>query len=408
MKRLSLLATISLLFVVSACQVTQDGKIMPNSSEMTMLESQNALSPVKIDGDPVPKALWSNLVSNPLNGYVTTNVSSAIFNGVTPYVAYADGNSTNFTLTVKACIGGATCTAWTTIGSNISADEAYDISMCVYNNGGTANPYVAYREMISWNPLTFKPVVKMYNGSTWSNVGNITTLLGANVSFDWYPQIAANGINDVFVFAKGKVMHYDGTSWSFLGSPVPGATDGYAKIAIYDDGVNIVPYVIYRDSATSERLTLAYYDYNTSSWAFVGARGFGSTTGTVGSFSFYFTATGTPYAFFVDNGNNQAKVMTFNGTSWVSYAAVVTSSVMYYPAIAVDEVNNDVYVAYRDVNNSDRLVVQRSTGTTWTSLGAVSTGWVNYTNIGVDSTNHVPIVSYEDHTLSGIYVKKYQ
>jgi len=404
MKKVSVLIAMSTLLTISACKLTQDGRIMIDPSEATALQ------------DSPKTASWTVVGTNPLSSAATSSIAMSMFNGSTPYVAYADGTGTSFKLAVQACTGGASCTSWTTVGTNISANEAYDIAMAVYNNSGTANPYVVYRELVTAAPsLVFKPVVKMFNGTSWSDVGNISSILGATVPSDWYPQVAVydnGGVAMPFVVAKGRVMYYNGTSWSFLGLPIPGAANGFPKIAIHFDGTNPVPYVLYRDETAPnpDTLTLAYYDYSIDDWAFLGGRGFGSSTGTVGWFSFYFTAAGTPYTFFEDTGTGQSKVMTYSGSAWVNYVTTpVSSTEIAYPAIAVDETDSTVYVAYRD-SSSDKLIAKKSTGTTFTSLGTGSISWVNYINLGIDTTNHVPLFSYEDDNYSParVYVKKYQ
>ena len=417
MNKLLLLATVSILFAISACKLTQEGRIMLDPSELTTIKDS-----LPNNQESAPKAAWANVVSNPLNAAVTSNVALAMFNGNTPYVAYADGVGVSFKLAVKACSGGATCTAWTTVGTNISTNQAYDIGMDVYNNAGTANPYVVYRELVTMNPLTFKPVVKMYNGSSWSDVGNISSLLRSTVPFDWYPQIAVfdnSGVAVPYVVAKNKVMYYNGYNWAYFGLSVPGPVVGYPKISIYNDGGAAVPYIAYHDTYATpnyDQATVVKYNNLTNSWDFVGPRGFsfdGIQSDTVGNISFYLTAAGTPYAFYKNNGTGAGVVKKFDGVSWVNVANTPVNTFTAYEAVAVDESNSDVYVAYRDGSSNDKITVKKSVGGTanWAlvgTAGSASSGSANYIGIRIDTTNHAPIVSYEDHTLSGIYVKKYQ
>ncbi len=400
MKKLVVLIAVTLGFY--GCELSQVAKQDNLNSADSMDQSTGELS---------PKATWLQIGGGALTSGATSDLSMDIYNNE-PYVAYADF-SNSFRLQVKKCVGGTSCTSWTGLGANISANEAYDISLAVWN--GT--PFVVYRELVTVNPLVFSPKVKYYNGTSWLDLGNIASLVGANVSFDWYPTIAVED-GTVFIVAKNRVMSYDGSNWSYIGGAIPGC-NGYPIIKVHNTGTDLIPFVAFIDSTEHYNASVVYYNDVTNTWDYLGNKGFSSVTDPwqgIGSLAFELSSDGTPYVFFAgmyDSSIGKSSVLRYDDilNDWVN----VGTPANYFQNIALSHTDvtigsdNSVYVAYHYQGNSLVTVQKSLYGTgAWSSLGTVSGSWGNYTNICLDS-NNVPFVAYENHSSSpNSYVKKYQ
>jgi len=263
----------------------------------------------------------------------------------------------------------------------------------------------------------FVPKVKYYNGTSWLDLGNIASLVGVNVPFDWYPTIAVED-GTVFIVAKNRVMSYDGSNWSYIGGAIPGC-NGYPIIKVHNTGTDLIPFVAFIDSTEHYNASVVYYNDVTNTWDYLGNKGFSSVTDPwqgIGSLAFELSSDGTPYVFFAgmyDSSIGKSSVLRYNDilNDWVN----VGTPANYFQNIPVSHTDivigtdDSVYVAYHDQTNS-LITVQKSlygTGA-WSSLGTVSSSWGNYTNICLDS-NNVPFVAYENHSSSpNSYVKKYQ
>ena len=411
MKKLFLFLAVTMLFVISACKLSNTGSQRAFDASITDAKLTDP-------GSSEPKAAWST-VANSIGDAGAGSISMKMYNG-TPYVAFSDNNNSG-KITVKSCASG-TCTSWGLVGNaGFSANEAYDVSLYVHD---ASNIYVAFRELVSISPLKFKPRVMKYDGSSsWAEVGNITALLGVNVSFDWYPQIFV--YNDLsnnpvpFLSAKGRVLVFDGTNWTYVGPTVPGL-GVYGKLAVYDDAGVPVPYLAFVDSLASDNVSVVEYNAGTNSWDYVGSQGFtdtGDPMDSTGNVAFYLSSTGTPYVFFANRYNalaNKGTCLKFNGTAWVNVGnADFTAANVSHTAITVDESTGTVYVGYNDHSVSSRLTVKANTNgnsATWTTLGSVggvSSNWANFTNLAI-GTSGAPFIVYEDSVLNASYVKKYQ
>lgn len=408
-----LIFTALALLLLNGCELGQmsrlDEAVDPSTLDQTLTDENSE-----------PKASWLSVGSS-FGDAASGSLSMSMFN-TTPYVVFSDGNS-GLRATVKYFNG----TSWVTLGSaGFSANEAYDVAISVHNDGATATPYVVYRELISTFPLKFAPKVKYYNGSSWVDAGNISTLLGAEVPFDWHPEIAVyNDINDdavPFIAAKGRVMSFNGTVWSYIGAAIPGATV-YPKIAVYDDAGTPVPVVAFMDGTAGDHVSVVEFNDGTGLWEYIGVQGFSETADPLdkaGPPVLYLASNGTPYVFFVNRYNsatNKGTVLKYNGTAWVNVgSADFTAGNATHLSITVNETTGSVFVSYHDTSASnDGLTVKQNVGGTspsWTtcgSTGGVSTGWANFTNIGIlNVTSDVPVVTYEDNSLGALYSKKYQ
>jgi hypothetical protein len=214
-----------------------------------------------------------------------------VFDGK-PYVAYED-NSTR-RLSVMKYDGG-----WGLVGGAGFSDPNRDfspISLFVYNNGGTAEPYVAYTYAVG--PSDPMPGVIMKYDSGWSKVG------GANFDDDiiGYPSLFVYNGKPYVAYGKnstaGTVKMFD-TSWSEPGGAGTKFTSGYAtfnSLFIY----NGTPYVVYKTASVADEGDVVVKKFNGSTWVAVGTS-LGRTRGCVSLFVY----NGVPYVAFQDETNSR-------------------------------------------------------------------------------------------------------
>ncbi len=195
---------------------------------------------------------------------------------------------------------------------------------------------------------------------------------------------------------KATVMKYydSNNSWGAVGSAgfSAGTTD-YTSIAIDS---NNVPYVVYQDGVNGNKATvMKYYDSN-NSWGAVG--GAGISAGQALQNAIAIDRNNTIYLFYRDDGNSgDATVKKFDGTSWVVVGNTgFNAGTIEYNNIAIDS-NNAPYVVYKDDGNSGKVTVKKFNGTSWVDVGSAgfSAGGVYNTSIAIDS-NNVPYVVYAD------------
>lgn len=112
-----------------------------------------------------------------------------------------------------------------------------------------------------------------------------------------------------------------------------------------------------------------------------------------------------PYIIYADQSNSRAgkaTVRRWNGASWETVGtAGFTAGAITRCDIAIDQVTNDVYIAYADGGNSDRLFVKKLVGSTWASVFDTSLT-TNASSISMYVLNGVPYVIYKDGNNSSL------
>ena len=135
---------------------------------------------------------------------------------------------------------------------------------------------------------------------------------------------------------------------------------------------------------------------NAQTWTDVG--GGVSTAGQIYYQSMELDNNDVPYVAYQDIQNsNKITVKKFNGTSWVTVGAQgFTNGLSLHLSLVFDN-NNVPYVAYSDFINSRKTTVKKFNGTTWVTVGAsnFSSGAAEYQSLAFDS-NNVPYVAYSD------------
>ncbi|MEO0866940.1 MAG: DUF4347 domain-containing protein [Cyanobacteria bacterium J06642_11] len=150
------------------------------------------------------------------------------------------------------------------------------------------------------------------------------------------------------------------------------------------------PYILYRDGADNEKLTVQRFDG--TSWVNVGVPGFpgGSAFGQL-----EFDSSDTPYVFFRDGQNNsRGTVMKFDGINWV-YVGQPGFSGGGLKDISMTFFGDTPYVAYTDRTRESRMTVRMFDGTDWVVVGdrGFSSGLAEAADVNVDG-NGIPYVAY--------------
>ncbi len=283
--------------------------------------------------------------------------------------------------------------SWTNVGFAGFTGTSYYNKMAVDKNDV---PYIAYLDFNAG----LKVSVMKYDGTSWTYVGTPGfSTMASTCSFVMHqttPYVIfgdATGTNDV------TVMKYTGTSWINVGNAafsVTGASD--PDIAVDGTGT---PYALYNDRATpSWKATVK--KFNGTSWVTVGTAGF--SAGQSMNNHIKFDKTGTPYVVYQDGGtNNKITVMKFDGTNWVNVGAPgFSTNAISHCNIAFSS-TNEPYVVYNEFNGTvDKVIVKSFNGTSWVNIGptlqSTTVTWFNYyySNIALD-LNNTPYVSYIDN-----------
>ena len=165
-----------------------------------------------------------------------------VYNG-TPYVAYYDYYDD------KVRVMKFNGTIWTSVGST-GFSSSSDPSLYIYN--GT--PYLAYTDKANGEKVT----VMMFDGTNWVAVGTAGFSTGAAgidirclyVDKDGTPYVAySDGANGY----KATVMMYNGTSWTNVGNAGFSAGAAHSLTLSVSNGV---PYVCYLDHANGDKVNV--------------------------------------------------------------------------------------------------------------------------------------------------------
>ncbi|NVN92962.1 MAG: fibronectin type III domain-containing protein [Desulfuromonadales bacterium] len=341
----------------------------------------------------IPNPDWGAVGGTAFTAASIQFTSLAFASDGTPYVAYCNTSGTQKTAMMKYSGG-----AWNLVGSAGFSDGAATLTSLAFSPDGT--PYVAYQDSTYGENLT---VMKFKNGA-WSLVGSkgltshYVTDITLAFSPDGTPYVGyTNGIT-----VKPTVVKYSGfssanpTGWSVVG------TDGfsvgyvaYTSLALSPDGI---PYVAYKDTANSNKVTVM--KYSDGAWNVVGV-----PSGSVGyAFSFAFSPDGIPYVAYQDWNNNQKlTLIKYVGVSstWVTGWASVgnpafTSSAAWYPSLAFSP-DGTPYVAF-SYGGSYKAEVMKYSDEAWSVVGRgeFSSGEADHLSLAF-SPSGTPYVSYTDN-----------
>jgi len=305
-----------------------------------------------------------------------------------PYVAYIN-NDGSYKPVVQKFDGSS----WINVGSLTSSSKwataEYSISLAFDKNNTL---YMAYMNGGDGNKVT----IEKFNGTSWIPLGSVGSIVSSPVL---YPSLVLefDSNNTPYVAYsdttfRGVVQKFDGTSWIAIGKD--GFSSGRADSISLKFDSNNTPYVAYNDVAHGYKATVKKYDGN--SWVNVGPVGF--STGKVFFTSVALDNNNTPYVAYRDDGNDyKATVKKFNGTSWVNVGTPSFSKgTAQYISLVIDS-RNIPYIAYRDEGSGYKATVMKFNGTSWVNLGMAgfSEGATHYTSLVLDS-NNIPYITYRD------------
>lgn len=309
------------------------------------------------------------------------------------YVAFKDGASAQ-----KATVMRFDGTDWVTVGTaGFSSHFATRPIIAINSNN---EPYVAYRDDVyaTDNKLT----VKKYDGTDWVTVGaaefsgyaapdNISLAFNSNDEL----YVAYREDNSVDIVNKATVMKFDGTNWVTVGAA---GFSSASNISLAFNSNN-EPFVAFRNGQISNKATVMKFDG--TDWVTVGTAGFSAAGSEYTSLAF--NSSDEPYVAYRDAGNSQkTTVMKFDGTDWVTVGtAGFSEGVASYTSLAFNS-SNEPYVAFREfVSGSiqNQATVMKFDGTDWVTVGnqGFSYGYADQTRLAFNSIDE-PHVVYTDVT----------
>lgn len=157
------------------------------------------------------------------------------------------------------------------VGSQgISAGEAHLVQLDL---DGTT-PYIAYQD---WENDR-KIAVKTFNGSSWVDVGSITSDVVLDIALAVDDETHAIYVAYRDIHNAIKVQKYSGGTWSPLGN-IPYTTEGKVDLIIDKSGTTNIPYIAFNDIGIdpetgidcTNKITVMKFESGT--WQVVGTRG---------------------------------------------------------------------------------------------------------------------------------------
>lgn len=191
------------------------------------------------------------------------------------------------------------------------------------------------------------------------------------------------------------VMKFDGTSWVLVGNAgFSGVAVDYLDLEIAN---NNMPYVAYKQLGGTKKVTVKRF--TGTSWVNIGSPNF--TLEVTGNPSLALTSTNQPFVAVQETSNsNRIAVMKFHNSTWVYAGSPGVSNGgvgTVVQSLEIDD-NDDVYLAYEDVTNSQKIAVKKyDGGSQWDYVGSsgVSAGAASYPSLDFGVTD-IPYLAYND------------
>ncbi|MBX2905660.1 MAG: T9SS type A sorting domain-containing protein [Taibaiella sp.] len=225
--------------------------------------------------------------------------------------------------------------SWDTLGASpfVSDSAASNLSLAIDNHG---TPYLAYTDLGAGNVA----VVKKFDGTSWVTLGAVAASPGEQTN----TQLAVDTSGHVYIaysdLTNGgsiSVRTFTDTGWSYVGPPGFSLdTARFIALAISRTGT---PIVAFADVSNGYKVVVASFDG--TNWSLVG--GTEASEGAASEISMVVDSIGMPYVAYRDDGSaahpSAMSVRKFNGTSW-SYAGsrTFTGAPALHPQITLDEV----------------------------------------------------------------------
>jgi hypothetical protein len=261
-------------------------------------------------------------------------------------------------------------------------------------------PYVAFKDGASAQKAT----VMKFDGTNWVTVGTA----GFSSHFATRPVIAINSSNEPYVAYRDDVnatnnkltvKKFDGTDWVTVGTAEFSGNVQTEAISLAFNSSD-EPYVAFTclDVINGGVNQATVMKFDGTNWVTVGAAGFSVAR----DISLAFNSNNEPFVAFRGN-SNKATVMKFDGTNWVAVGTAGFSVAgSEYTSLAFNS-NDEPYVAYRDAGNSDKVSVMKFDGTNWVTVGTAgfSAGVASYTSLAFNSSNE-PYVAFREFVSGNI------
>ncbi|PWG78578.1 Ig-like domain-containing protein [Pararcticibacter amylolyticus] len=282
--------------------------------------------------------------------------------------------------------------SWQTHSANISTGTiGADLDMTFDASG---NIYVAYANV----PTSNKTVVKKFSGGQWQSLGNANGFSGGgspNVGLGLYNGNVYVLYRDNAYGGKPIFSKFNGTDWDVLVYTDDIESTNSPTVVIDNTGT---VYAVFQDEIKS--YTLSAKKFVNGSWQFVGARGFSSTSPSLGMQ----VAVGNNNKLYVayrqaTTGVSRIQVWQYDGTAWSALSDPGTGggSGDYYVDIAVDK-DGVPYVSYSDTN--EQIIVKKYTGGSWVLVGSTVSDGNGYSNSLAFDPSGIPYVVYADASVS--------
>lgn len=205
-------------------------------------------------------SVWETVSESPTMAN-TPYLPSYVFDNERLWIAFPDE-----TLGNKVTVWKYENGVWSVVGQpGFSVGHAHSIILKMSNG----IPWVAYED---WS-LGSAGVVKKFDGNSWQNVGNQVFNGDPHDQMDF---AVSNGIPyivhaDSTTQNRPRVLKFDGTNWTPIGSLLSAAPTNFVKLAI--DAAVQEPYLLTEDHSPSF-WGLSAMHFDGTSWNYVGARGF--------------------------------------------------------------------------------------------------------------------------------------
>jgi hypothetical protein len=328
-------------------------------------------------------AAWVSVGSIAFSASPAYSLCLALDSSNTPYVAYRDSNN-SFKATVMKYTGAGS-TGWVSVGpAGFAPGEFLDLSLAVDNNN---TPYLAYVD----GGNASKATVMKYNGITWVPVGSagFSTTVAVNLSL-----VLGGGVTpfvtyeDHFSISSNppEVMEYTGagaTGWVSLGAADLSAKQVEISVFAVDKGNT--PYLAgtYLDPDTGT--TAAVMKFNGAAWETVGSIGLDVLNDTIADLAL--DSNSVPYLAYQDGEHsNKATVIRYFPAPQVTTNAatgVATNSAILHGTVNALNVSTAVTFEYGLTNAYGSSITANPgtlTGGSNTAVSAAPTGlWPNTT-----------------------------
>ncbi len=259
---------------------------------------------------------------------------------------------------------------WQTVGSaDFSEVELENISLALYQD----TPYIAYVPTDSTNVSVMK-----YNGTDWEDFGDDISLLcgaGLKLIFDSDGTMFLAGIRSGDAYVKKKGIN--ASEWETLGDmetdfpqyTVNDYSNGRFGFAVH----NGIPYLACQNWEGENTGTGCVVRFNGTNWVNVGQPDFNGDKRAY-QMDIAFDNNGVPSVCFFEStesaGSGIADFMTLNDSNntWERISDDFSDCAITEPDL-VFEASGTPYVVFEDVDNSNRAVVMKYTGSDWTVIG---------------------------------------